>query len=31
MEIKDLYVASNQAEQKVVAQIAEDQWRLGDA
>jgi hypothetical protein len=28
MEIKDLYVASNQAEQRVVAQIAEAQWRL---
>jgi hypothetical protein len=28
MEIKDLYVASNQAEQQVVAQIAETQWRL---
>jgi hypothetical protein len=28
MEIKDLYVASNQAEQKVVAQIADAQWRL---
>ncbi len=28
MEIKDLYVASNQAEQRVVAKIAEPQWRL---
>lgn len=28
MEIKDLYVASNQAEQTVVAQITDAQWRL---
>jgi hypothetical protein len=28
MTIKDLYIASNQAEQTVVAQIASDQWQL---
>jgi hypothetical protein len=28
MTIKDLYIASNQTEQTVVAQIASDQWQL---
>ncbi len=28
MTIKELYIASNQAEQKVVAQIGPDQWQL---
>jgi len=28
MTIKDLYIASNRAEQRVVAQIAPEQWQL---
>ncbi len=28
MTIKELYITSNQTEQKVVAHIADDQWEL---
>ncbi len=28
MTIKELYIASNKTEQKVVAHIADDQWSL---